>query len=345
VTLDTHIDERPPQAWGELLREDPNATPAHRPELWEALADFRGGAARFVSVEHDGALLGGMGVIVERRAGHHWLHALPHLLPGTPLAVVGDHARVDSACARALDRMAGELGVVGGTWTCFRPRGPAFDEDVLVRLPGVTTHIETALVDLAAGLEPVRARLKPRMAQYLRNDTREFTCADEPETLEEIHVLHTRQARAWSGYRPLPVELSRRLLAWGRPNATGAGPLARLLVLRERGRLRAATLFLDHPRELFAWWSGIHPEARGRHVFPVLLWRAIEWAARAGRERVNLGGSAGRASLVAFKEALGATDVRVPVRWIGPDHARWTGRILARVQARLRARRPHGVGS
>ncbi len=332
------ILDRPPPAWDRLLREDPNATPAHDPEVWAALADARGGVSRFIAVGDDGDLAGGMGVVIERRAGHHWLHALPYLLPGTPLARAGAHERVDSACGQALDELALELRVVGGTWVCHRPEGPPLAEDVLVRLPGVTTRIETAVVDLRAGLAAVQKRLQRTLGQHLRRIGGEFTFTEEPEALESVHVLHQRQSRGWSGHAILPIELSRRLLAVGR---TGV-PRARLFVLREGGRLLAGTLFLDHPRELMAWWSGIHPQARRRHLFQVLLWRAIEWAATAGRERLNLGGSAGRGTLVSFKQALGAQEQTLPVRWIGADYAPWTGKLLASLQGRMRAGRARG---
>jgi Acetyltransferase (GNAT) domain len=280
-----------------------------------------------------------MGVVIERRGGHHWLNALPYLLPAAPLARPDTHARVDSACARALDSLALERRAVGGTWVCYRPAGPPVAEEVLVRLPGATTQVETAVVDLRDGRTAVHARIPRTLRQHLNRVGDGVTFSEEPEALEAVHVLHQRQSRGWTGHAALPIELSRRLLAVGRSGS----PRARLFVLRERGRLLAGTLFLDHPRELLAWWSGIHPDARRRHLFQVLLWRAIEWAVTAGRERLNLGGSAGRGSLVSFKQALGAEDLRLPVRWIGADYSPWTGKLLARFQSRLRAGRSRGV--
>lgn len=333
------ILDRPPPAWDRLLRDDPNATPAHDPEVWAALADARGGVSRFLAIGDADELQGGMGVVIERRGGHHWIQAMPYLLPGAPLAVAGAHARIDSACAQALDRLALEQRVVGGTWACYRPVGPAVAGEVLVRLPGSTTQVETAVVDLRAGLATVRSRLQRTLGQHLRRVGGDFSFTEEPEALESVHVLHEKQSRGWTGHASLPIELSKRLLSTGRSGI----PRARLFVLRERGRLLAGTLFLDHPRELLAWWSGIHPEARRRHLFQVLLWRAIEWAADAGRERLNLGGSAGRGSLVSFKQALGAEDLRLPVRWIGADYAPWTGKLLASLQTRIRAGRSRGA--
>src|SRR5262249_515010 len=92
--------EAPPAGWGELLRGDPNATPAHLPELWEAFAGILPGyAARFAAVEEGGELVGGAAAMIERRAGLHWIHSLPMVLPGAPLARPGRHADVDRAVA------------------------------------------------------------------------------------------------------------------------------------------------------------------------------------------------------------------------------------------------------
>lgn len=329
-----------PSAWDALVHEDPGATPAHRPELWRLLADaIPGGRVAFIEVEDRGTLIGGCGVVIERRAGFRWIHAQPWLLSGAPLAVDGEHARVDHAVASGFHAMMEDIGPVGGEWACYRPHGPEVAEAALEMLPGTTSRIETAVVDLRGGLDGARARLGRRLRQYLRNETRPLDFADEPGAVEEVYVLHARQARGWRGYSPLPLDLSRRLLA----HDAGSGRLAHLFTLREHGRLLAATLFLDHRRELFAWWSGISPRARGHHVFPLLLWKAVEWAAERGRARVNLGGSAGRASLIAFKEALGATDRAFPVRWLSARYASPAGRAIAALQAWRRRARPRGL--
>lgn len=343
MSLEVRILENAPAAWQALVRDDPDASPTHRPGAWDALAAaVASGATRFVAVERGGVLVGGMPLVIERRAGLHWIRALPHLLPGAPLAVDGAHAEVDRACGRALAELARTLNAVGGEWTVYRPGGAGDEnlDEALELVPGETTKVETAVVDLSGGLEAAFGAAGRRMRQYVRNAPRTLGFAEEPEALEAVYALHLRQARGWAGYRPIPLEVSRRLLAGPE---RGAAPLARLFTLRESGRLAAGTLFLDHPRELFAWWSGIHGLSRGRHLFPLLLWNAVRWAATAGRERVNLGGSAGRASLIAFKEALGAREVRVPVRWIVPARSGVRGRLVAALQTRLRARRPRGA--
>jgi hypothetical protein len=350
VSAFVHILETVPPAWGALVLDDPDATPSHRADLWYALADaVPGGTVRFVAVESDGTLMGGTGVVVERRAGFESLHALPWLLGSAPLAVPGARAQVDSACATGLAMLMRERRAIGGEWVCYRPHGAAPDAGMLAQVPGETTRLETAVVDLAGGLAAVRARIGRKMRPYLRTEPDAPVFAEEPDALDEVYALHSRQARGWDGFTPLPLELSRRLLRAGREPVNpssgigpGVAPLARLFTLRAEGRLLAGTLCLDHPRELFTWWSGISARARRRHLFPLLLWKTIEWSCARGRSRVNLGGSAGQASLIAFKEALGAEDRAFTVRWLAPTHARAPGRWLAAFQHWRRRGRSRG---
>jgi GNAT superfamily N-acetyltransferase len=87
------------------------------------------------------------------------------------------------------------------------------------------------------------------------------------------------------------------------------------------------------------WWSGTHPDARGREAATLLLGSVVEWAAGAGRARVNLGGSAGLPALAAFKRALGAPH-RGPSGALARRAPRGARRTL-----RLRLRRPRcGAG-
>ena len=91
------LDDAPP-AWDALVHDDPGATPAHRPELWRLLADsIPGGRVAFIAVEAHGAMIGGCGVVIERRAGFRWIHAQPWLLSGAPLAVDQEHAEIGRA--------------------------------------------------------------------------------------------------------------------------------------------------------------------------------------------------------------------------------------------------------
>ena len=332
------------------MAADPCATAAHRWRLCRVLAQTLPALeTRFVAVEREGRLVGGAAVVIERRAGFHWLHSLPFLLPGAPLAAEGARGAVDEAVARALGALQRELRAVGGEWSLYRFGEAAPAPEAVGALSGETRMAETAVVDLADGLEAAWRRMERKTRQAIHGARAAgLVFAEDAESLPEAYALYTRQARAWRGHRPRPVELSRRLLALpvgagSGGAASGAGaPLARLFTVRDARGLLSAVLALDHPRELMPWWSGTHPDARGREAAVLLLASVVEWAARAGRSRVNLGGSAGLVTLAAFKRALGATAVSHPVRWLDARHASPAGRMIAAVQAGLRGRRARG---
>jgi hypothetical protein len=331
---------------------DPCATAAHRWRLCAVLAQtLPAMEARFLAVEREGGLAGGAAVVIERRAGFHWIHALPFLLPGAALAAEGARGEVDGAVARGLGALQRELRAVGGEWSLYRPGEPPPAPGAIEAVSGETRTEETAVVDLADGLEAAWGRMERKTRQAIRGaHAAGLVFAEAPEALPEAYALYVRQARAWRGHRPRPVELSRRLLATpgtagdagGVAASGGAAPLARLFTVRDARGLLSAVLALDHPRELMPWWSGTHPDARGREAAVLLLASVVEWAARAGRARVNLGGSAGLAGVAAFKRALGAASVRHPVRWLDARHASPAGRMLAAAQAALRRRRARG---
>jgi hypothetical protein len=330
----------PPAGWGELLATDPGATCAHRPALWASFAAVLPGMSlRCVAVDEEGSLAGGMPVLVERRGGFHWLHALPFMLPGVPLARPGAHAAVDAAAAMALAALQRELRAVGGAWALYRPAGPPVAGETLAVPTGETRQLEAAVVDLEGGLEAAWARVDRKTRAELRGARARLTCREEPAALEAAHALHVAQSRAWRAHRPLPLELSRRLLA---DAGDGRGPVARLFTARRGSDLLCAVLVLDHPREAMPWWSGADPEARRLHAFGLLLWSVVEWAHREGRARVNLGASAGLNPVAAFKDSLGARGLRYPVRWLDAAAAPAAGRLLAALQRRVRARRLRG---
>lgn len=299
-------------------------------------------SVRCLAIETDGALAGGMPVLVERRAGFHALHALPLLLSGAPLARAGAQAAVDAAAGAGLGALQRELRAMGGEWALYRPGGPPVAPGALAPVTGETRWLETALVSLADGLEAAWARVDRRSRKEIRHAAGQVVCAQEPEALEAAYALHVAQSRAWRVHRPLPLELSRRLLEDARD---GLGPVARLFTARRGGVLVCAALVLDHPREAMPWWSGAEPEARRLQAFPCLLWSVIEWAHGAGRERVNLGASGDLGSVSAFKDSLGARMERYPVRWLDAAGASAPGRALAALQRRVRAGRARGQGA
>jgi hypothetical protein len=335
--------DTPPEGWGELVREDPAAGPWHRPELWAAIAasvpDMR---AAFLAVERDGALAGGAPVVIERRGPLHRLHALPWGLPGAALARPGAHAEVDAAVGKGLAHLQRASGAAGGGWVNYRPGGPPVSIEAVETPPGETRMLEASVIDLEPeGIEAAARRMHRKTRQDLHHARAAgLRFAEEPDALEEAYALHLAQARTWPRHRPLPLELARRLLGARSPSVPG--PAARLFTLRDRRGVEAALLALDHPRETLPWWSGVHPEGRHRHASGLLLWSVVEWAAAAGRSRVNLGSSAGIDPLRAFKASLGARAVRYPVRWLAPASAPLALRLAAAMLRRLRPHAPPG---
>ena len=334
------LDHVPP-GWEAMVAGDPSASPSHRAGLWQALAavhpEFEW---RLLTHHEEGALVGGAPVIVSRRGPFRWLHALPWLLPAAPLARPGAHARVDAALCDAFATLAREQRVVGGEWSFYRPDGPPPDDAALARVPGQTLRVEAALIRLEGGSDAARAAMSRKQRQALQHAReRGLVFAEDASALEEAYALHVAQSRHWPGHRPLPLELSRRLLF--APSAT-ADPEARLFTLRSPRGLQSATLALDGPHETFAWWSGTHAEGRRSQAFALLLWSVVEWAVAHGRARFNLGASTGLAPVASFKQALGAERFTYPVRRLDARYAAWPGRAVAAFQSRRRPGRAEG---
>ena len=327
--------DRAPDGWSGLLDLDPDATPGHRPELWQALAAaLPGFEPRVIEIVEDGRLVGGMPLVIERRGPLLWIHALPYLLPAAPIALPGRKREVDLAAAGALGELQREARACGGEWACYRPVGETIAAGALERAGGETRWMEAAVVDLSAGAETARRAMERKARQDVtRTRLHGVRFDEEPAALEEGYALHARQARSWGAYRPLPLELSRRLLENG---------VAHLMVARDGRGALCATLALDGPHETFVWWSGSHPGARGAEAFPGLLWWTAEWAAARGRARLDLGASRGLEPIERFKRSLGARRVRYPVRWLDARAAPPLGRLVAAVQRRWRRDRERG---
>ena len=328
-----------PAGWASLLAADPSASPAHRPEVWGCLAAaIPGFEWRLLALEEAGTLVAGAPVVLSRRGPFRWLHALPWLLPAPPLAMPGAHAAADAALARGFAELARECRVVGGEWSLYRPDGPAISEAMLASVPGETRWFESALLRLDGGPGSVHARMSRKQRQALEHArARGYAFADQAAALDEAHALHLSQSHAWGRHHPLPLELSRRLLASG-----GAEPVARLFTLRSGPDLVSATLALDSQHETFVWWSGTHPEGRRGHAFAFLLSRIAGWAAARGRRRLNLGASTGLPHVATFKASLGAEAFRYPVRRLDARAAGWSGRAIAALQRAVRQGRPEG---
>jgi CelD/BcsL family acetyltransferase involved in cellulose biosynthesis len=327
-----------PADWEAMLVLDPNATAAQSALFAPALSAVTPGlTVQFLVIERERALLGGGPVIEERRGGFHWLHASMFTLPGTPIARPGEHETVDRAFADALASRAHAQGAVGGAWVLYRPVGPAPVPQALDAVPGETRWVETTLLRLEEGLEPVRRRMDKKTRNELRHAARgRTTFAEEPDAIDEAFSLHQAQARTW-GHRPPPLTLLRRLLVTGND-----APLARLFTVRDTRGLLAAAYVLDHVSECFVWWTGAHPHARHENAVSWLFWSIAEWAAARGRARFNLGASPGLPGVAAFKRSLGGESFRYPVRALDDSNARGLARMVAALQRRMRRNRPWG---
>jgi hypothetical protein len=334
---------RVPAGWDALMAGDASATAAHRSDLGAALAaTLPGTTAGALVVEDGGKLVGGAPLVIERRGGLEWMHAMPWLLPGAPVARPGRLPEVDAAVAEGLARLQGERGAVGGEWVLYRPAGAAPADEAVGRPSGETRWIGSALVDLGEGLEAAWRRVDRKTRPLVaRAGAHGLRFREEPDALAAVYALHVRQARGWRGRRALPLELSRRLIATA-PAPGYDGPPARLFTVRDARGLLCGALVLDHPRDTLVWWSGAHPEARVRGAFAFLMWSVVAWAAERGRDRVNLGASAGLDAIASFKDALGARVHRHAVRWLDAARAGPGARLAARLQARLRRARMRG---
>ena len=327
-----------PDGWDALVAADPASSPTHRPAVWEAFAaTLPGYRPRVLAIERGGELVGGVPLVELRRGPLTWLHALPLTLPAPPLARPGGHAEVFACAAQQVTGLAREVGAVGGVWSWYRATGAEPWPAEALRVLGEARTIEASVVELGAGIDGARARLGRKERATLRHARSAFAFSDDPGALEGVYALHAAQSRRWGGHRVLPLELSRRLLAAG-----GEPAVARLFSLSDAHGIVSGALALDGPHETFLWWSGTHPEGRRRGAFPLLAWRVVEWAAAAGRVRVNLGASTGLARVAAFKHGLGTTALRYPVRWLGARHAPPAGRAVAWLQALVRRGRARG---
>jgi hypothetical protein len=299
-------------------------------------------ALRCIAVERSGTLVGGTPVMVERRAGIEWIHALPYTLPGAPLAQAGAHAEVDAAVAEAITRLQRELAAVGGEWILYRPRPPEVERSAYERPSGSTRMLETSLIGLENGIEEAWLRLDRDTRYELRRARRLGLRVDEePSVLEEAYALYSSQVLQ-RRRRPLALEFSRRLLR-APARDSGSGPAGRLFAVRDARGLLGASLFLDHDRETLAWWSGSRATARAQHAMRFLYWSVAEWAAANGRLRLNLGGSLGLHEVASFKRSIGARRLHYPVRWLDARHGSRLGRWAAATQEYLRRRRFRGT--
>ncbi|MEQ1834281.1 MAG: GNAT family N-acetyltransferase [Candidatus Eisenbacteria bacterium] len=337
MTAPTRVLDHAPADWDALVAADRSASPSHQPLVWDAFtAALPGFEWRLLASYDAGTLVAGVPVLLERRGPFRWLHALPWMLSAAPLAQPGAHAHADRVLAPAFAELARREHVVGGEWACYRPGLEPVADDALAAVPGSTRQVETALLAVGRGLDACHAAMGRKARQTLEQAAeRGLEFREDAAALDEAYALHVAQSRHWPGHRPLPLALSRRLLA---ARAQGE-PVARLFTLRSAQGLESATLVLDGAHETLAWWAGTHPAGRRLQAFTLLMWRVAGWAAEHGRLRLNLGASTGLEGVSAFKRSLGADIAGYPVRVLDARHAGRAGRWLAALQLARRRRR------
>src|SRR5262249_35315994 len=197
--------------------------------------------------------------------------------------------------------------------------------------PGTVTAGRSGLW---GGLEPGRGGMDREARRGVRlAGERGVTVTPDAGALEEVYALHHAQARNWPRHRPLPLELSRRLVEW---------PMAALLVARDGRGVVAGVLAMAARGEAFVWWSGARPEARPSPASPALPWGAAGGAAARGCRSLNLGSSAGLEPVEVFKRDFGAQPFDYPVRWLAPRRPGPIGRLIVSAQALRRRGRHRG---
>ncbi|WWR45122.1 GNAT family N-acetyltransferase [Roseovarius sp. S88] len=171
---------------------------------------------------------------------------------------------------------------------------------------------------LAAQLVKWRNRLRHAERSDIEVAHRRF----QPGRDNWLLQAETMQRRA-RRYRALPPAFTK---AWARlhPNAT------RLFLAHRQGRIIAAMLFLRHPptASYHIGWSDT--EGRKYSAHNLLLWRAANWLAVQGCQRLDLGtvDSENAPGLARFKLGSGAA-----LRPLGPTMLRLPGLARRRIAA------------
>jgi hypothetical protein len=308
--ISARILDGPPPAWDRLLREIP--APRRRDRSLGG-SPMPAAAYALIAVGDDGDLAG-VGVVIERR--QDTTGSTPYLA-GAPLARAGA-ARVDSACAGALDELA-----LGCAWSAARGsaigRGPPIAADVLVRLPGAHPGRN------GGGRSASRAR----RGQEAAADLGQHLNASAARSVHRRRRLwsrlrvHQRQSRMVGTRDPADraVEKTRWRSALRRTRAP-------VRVARGQWLLAERCSWIIATRGVVEW----HSSGAAPAFVQLLLWRD-QWAA-AGSERLNLGGARSRhPGVVQAGARLGNRRCRcagsAPATLRGPGSGLAAGRLRA----------------
>ena len=190
----------------------------------------------------------------------------------------------------------------------------------LSRLPLVSRQESTHLVRLDRDYERIFAGYNANNRNKVRRSRASgLTLRDavDPETIASYYRVHTGLAEQKGTYEyiyPLSLFLDLARL-----------PFCRIIVAEFEGRVVGGCVFFDD-RESIVYWHGASDRAYS-NSYPsrLVLDEAVRWGCERGAKFLNLGASAGIASLERFKSEWGArTELNWSFEWRNPFWERLT---------------------
>jgi CelD/BcsL family acetyltransferase involved in cellulose biosynthesis len=285
------------------------APPTYRPDWMRALAAAIPGSAPHLLLDRDpdGALRGGIPLLVRERLGLKSVHSLPFGVYGGPV-VEERRAPVNGGTddlAVSMARIAGGAGVFEFTMTCLAPP----DDPRRPFPPSVdgwrAGEQFTQILDLGGGFPHVWAH---RFTQGARNSVRRarrrgvtVESGRGAALLEDLYGLYRREAGHWHTDVIYPLVYFRELL--------GLFPGARVWVARSGRDIVAGKFLLREGPWILSRLGVVDP--RARHLLPhhLLISEAAERAEGEGARWMDLGPSRGHAGVIRFKASFGAQPV------------------------------------
>jgi hypothetical protein len=177
----------------------------------------------------------------------------------------------------------------------------------------------THVISLDGGYADAAARYSATIRNQIGKARRrgvEVRAASSESDVRAYYDLHTRlvEQKEWKGYRhPLVLFLELNRLR----------DCMRLLVAEHEGRMVAGAVFLQDACSVMYWHGASDREYSNLFATRPLFDEAIRWACETKARFVDLGGSAGIASLEQFKASWGARpEVNHVFEWSNPL---WTG--------------------